>query len=328
MKKLLHTTLKGLFTTGLALFMMLPAMSQREKGGGIITQDQVRQITDIVKPIKDQLERQISGDSRYLAYVDDVKRVEASSSAKERNSLAAKIKEKYSSFFKDTWSALRVDEAGYQNKIRKVFPSDLASGIQFGDFLGFTMNSSSSSKSQALESGPDQCLDVCGIAAGEIISSSVLIAGASGSYGNCYLSTIAMAYSSSQALVGIAETNGYLRNGITIPGTFADDSRTLGVKLSFNLNQGATCIAALGVSYAETRVQTFASNESLVVFAPLIWMTSGSKIKTINENYVLLKKNVSLSKFWAMSKVFSILDGGNMGWSDISNIKWTICEQK
>jgi len=332
MKKQCSTIIKGIFITGLALLFMFPAMAQREKGGGVITQDEVRQITEIVKPIRDQLEKQLTGNATYNNYIEDLKRIHASNSIREKSTLTTQVVQKYTGFFKELWKAAKVDEQSYQQRIRKVFPSDLGSLLQFTDFLDFSLIPPSTISRTIIPNTPpsDKCLDVCSIATGEITSGTTLIADAAGSWGNCFLRTNAWAASGNpfSATAAAAEANGHLVNNIKIPGTFVDDSRNLRVNITYDLRQDSTCLSALGGSYAETRLLTFQSNEALVVYAPIIWYAHASKNKSVVENYVLLKKNVALSNFWSHSGVISILGSGNWCFSDCNNIRWSICEEK
>src|SRR5436190_9407697 len=178
MKKQLSTIGKRILATGFSILMILPVIAQREKGGGIITQDQVRQITELVKPLRDQLEKQLSGNPMYNAYVDDLKKLQASTSIKEKSSLTAQLIATYTGFFKEQWSILSVDEQAYRSKIRSLFPSDLAGALQFDNFLNFSLITPNNIRN-ALSETPalDKCLDVCSMAKGEIIKSSVLVSG-------------------------------------------------------------------------------------------------------------------------------------------------------
>lgn len=331
MKKQLSTILKGILMTGLSVLFIFPVMAQRQKKEiSLLTQDQVKKITDIVKPLKEQFEKQLSGDDRYSAYVEDLKAVHSAKTIKEKTSLTEKIVEKYSPFFKEVWRGARVDEKPYQQKIRQVFPDNIGSLLQFDVFLNFTLlvsTTTTTGKPTAPEpQEPDKCVDVCSIAAGEITGTGTLVGSGGGSYGNCFLRT--SAWSTGAFLGGFSELNGWLRNNITIPGTFPNDARKLRVKKNFELRLEATSFAAIGGGFAQTWIHTQQSSESLVVFAPFIWGSHQVRIKTINENYLLEKKDVATSQFWSYSNTFSVLGSGNWCFSDCSAIKWSICEEK
>ena len=234
--------------------------------------------------------------------------------------------DKYSSFFKNLWGSAKVDERAYQAKIKQVFPDAIARQIQFQSFLSFSFTNSSfvNALNKAFEQpAADKCIDVCGIAAGEIKASSDLITGGAGSYGNCYLNINSWA-----AHYGRNEVWGYLRNGITIPGTFPDDSKHLRVKVTFNLNQNATTFAGGGVGLAESTIRTFQTVETLVVVAPLFWVLSKFNIKTITENYPLLKRSANLSIFNSYSSTLAIGLAGSWSHCSCTSINWSICEEK
>lgn len=333
MKKQL-SILKGLITL-LSFVFLNPAMAQREKGESFITQDQVNKITELVKPIKDQLEKQLSEDETYKAYVEDITALNSAKSFEEKSSFTSRIAEKYAEYFKKVWASANVDERAYQSKIRRLFPADISRLIQFEDFLVFTLNSSTVMPPYIIstvvappppaEPPPsDKCLDICTIAAGEITGTSGLIAGAGGSYGNCFLRTNAW----SAVFGGNNSIFGYLRNNITIPGTLPNDSRKLRVKKSWELAQEATTFAVLGGGYAETKAKTFKSTEYMLVYSPVFFGSHAIKLKTMSEEYLLEKKDVALSLFKTYAQTFSAFISGNWCFSSCSSIKWSICEEK
>ncbi len=325
MKKNHSTILKGIFITGLSVFFIFPAMAQREKREiSLLTKDQVKRITDIVKPLKEQFEKQLSREDLYNNYVEDLKAVHSATTIEDKGYLTAQIAEKYSSFFKDLWSRTSIDVAPYQQQIRQVFPENIASLIQFDAYLNFTLLVSVSTKPMP-ELEPNKCVDVCGIAAGEITGNSSLIAAGGGDYGNCFLKT--SAWGTGAFFAGFSELSGWLRNNITIPGTFPDDTRKLRIKKSYEVRLEATSFAAIGGGYAETRMRTFQSSEYMLVYAPFIWGSHQVRRKTISENYLIEKKNVANSQFRSNSNTVSLFGSGNWCFSDCSNIKWTICEE-
>ena len=328
MKKKFSTIVKRVWITCTILLIVLPAIAQDEKISTLITDDQINKITEIVKPLKDQFNKQLGEDrsGTYQAYLEDVKKLNAAKSEKERNSMANMMTDKYASFFKNLWSSVRVDEKAYQDKIRQVFPDAIGRQVQFQSFLSFSITNSTfiGALNRAFEQpAGDKCIDVCGIAAGEIKASSDLITGGAGSYGNCYLNTNSWA-----AHYGKNEVWGYLRNGITIPGTFPDDSKHLRVKVTFSLNQNATTFAGGGAGLAESTIRTFQNIETLAVYAPLFWVVAKFNIKTITENYPLLKRNVDLSIFKSYSGTMAVGLSGSWSHCSCTSINWSICEEK
>ena len=325
MKKELSTILKGLITL-LSFVFLNPAIAQREKGESLITQDQINKIAELVKPIKEQLEKQLSEDETYQAYVKDITELNSTKSFEEKSSMTKKINEKYSEYFKKVWASANVDERAYQSNIRRVFPDDLSKLITFEPFLVFTLSVSTATATPppADPPPPDKCLDICTIAAGEITGVSGLIAGGGGSYGNCFLRTNAW----SAVFGGNNSIFGFLRNNITIPGTLPNDSRKLRVKKSWELTQEATTFAVFGGGYAETRARTFKSSEYMLVYSPVFFGSHAITKKTMSEEYVLEKKDVAFSIFKNMANTFSAFVSGNWCFSECASIKWTICEEK
>ncbi len=98
MKKQL-SNLKGLITL-LSFVFLNPAIAQREKEESLITKDQINKITELVKPLRDQLERQLSNDETYKAYVQDITELNSIKNFEEKSSITKKINEKYSEYFK------------------------------------------------------------------------------------------------------------------------------------------------------------------------------------------------------------------------------------
>lgn len=316
--------LKGILITGLSVFFISPVTAQKEKGQSLITQDQIRQINEIVKPLRDQFDKQLSQDETYAAYLDDVRKIKEAKSMEEKRSLTAKLDGKYLAYFKKVWSAANIDEKSYQQKIRGVFPDNIGRMIQFEPFLNFSFLISSflSLPPVTQPQEPDKCLDICTIAAGEITGTYDLISGGGGSYGNCFLKT--NAWSSVYGRVGL---NGYLRNNITIPGSFPNDGRKLRIKISYELKQEATSFAAPGVGFAETGLTTYQSSESLLACSPLLGRSHAERTKTVNEEYTLAKNDVAKSIFQTYANVGSFTINGSLSSTECTSIKWTICEE-
>ena len=101
-----HSNLKGLITLFSLLFIG-SAIAQRERGEYLITQDQVNKITDLVKPIQEQLEKQLSEDETYKAYVEDITALNESKNFEEKSSMSSKINEKYLEENYDCYHAAR-----------------------------------------------------------------------------------------------------------------------------------------------------------------------------------------------------------------------------
>lgn len=327
MKKIISTVLKKILITGFTLLLMLPAIAQKEMPA--ITQDQINKITELVKPLKDQLDKQLNADETgtYKAYLEDIQRLNSIVDAKERSSFSNKILEKYSVFFKNIWDAAKVDEKPYQAKIRRVLEGTFGRQIQFHSYLNFDVILSATDPTPlpppVREIVPNKCIDVCTIATGQIAGDASLIAAGGGIYGNCFLATNAWG-----AVVGKSELYGYLRNGITIPGTFPNDSRKLRVKKNFELRQEATSFAALGFSYAETWARTYSTSEYLLSMSPVFFGSTKLNFKTITEQYVIGKADVAKSIVRSYSGATTYGASGAWCHTNCASIKWSICEEQ
>ena len=325
MKKQISIIKKGIWITGMTVFFISPVMAQRERSQSLITQDQINKITEIVKPLKDQLEKQLNADERYKAYVEDVKALNDSKSMEEKKISTERIRENYTEYFNEIWAAANVDEKSYQLRIRRVFPDNLAKLLQFEPFLNFSMSVSTLVSSPPSEPPPpDKCIDICRIAAGEITGTSDLIAAGGGAYGNCFLRTNAWS-----AVFGASHLiSGFLRNNITIPGSFPNDARKLRVIKKYELIQEACTFAVLGGGLAETWARTYQTSEYMLVYSPVIFGSQSIKIKTMSENYLLDKKDVALSLFRTMAQTISAFVSGNWCFSECAAIKWSMCEER
>lgn len=237
--------------------------------------------------------------------------------------MTAKLDAKYLAFFQKIWSDAKIDERSYQQKIRGVFPDTLARLIQFDIFLNFSLQISSFITLPPPPPPPDICLDICTIAAGEINGEGYAIGSGGGSYGNCFLKTNAWA-----GALGLASSNGYLKNNISIPGMLPDDARKLRVKKSYELKQEGTSFAASGGGMAVTKLITHQSAEQLIVIAPLLYMSHRVNRKTMNEEYTLEKRDVAKSAFKISAGGFSVVWSGSWCSIECMAIKWSICEEK
>ena len=327
MKKKCSAILRLICITCLSLFIVLPVMAQKERNQSVVTPDQINKINELVKPVKEQIEKQLNEDKtgNYKAYQEDIKKMNSAKFGKEKSTLTNQIREKYAAFFKEVWANSNVDEKLYQQKIKQAFPDAISSLIQFQPYLNFSI-SKSISKSSPPAPTPlpeDKCIDVCTIAAGEINGTSALISGGGGQYGNCYLKS-----SGWGAAAGKNELNGFLRNNITIPGTLPDDARKLHVRKSYELKMEATSFAVLGFGYAETRANSYQTNEYLFVMSPVIFGASKTLIKSMSEDYLLEKKDVTQSIFKTYAGTMAYFISGNWCYSQFSSIRWSICEEK
>ena len=65
------------FFLGIFFLFAIPAMAQKDNQQSLITQEQINQINEIVKPLKERLESQLNEDrtGNYKAYQDEIKKM-------------------------------------------------------------------------------------------------------------------------------------------------------------------------------------------------------------------------------------------------------------
>jgi hypothetical protein len=327
MKKHFVATVSGIIMLGFCLLTLAPAYAQKVKDPGILSQDQLNKITELVKPVREQIEKQLNEDrsGNYKAYREDLKKLAASSKIDEKRELSNQIIKKYSAFFSEVWKNANVDEKAYQQKIRNLLPGSAGNLIQFGTFLNFSVYQPTPEVAPpaAPPSPKDICTDVCTIASGEITGSSALISGNAGQYGNCFLKTSAWG-----VVAGITYLRGLLKNNCTIPGTFPADSRKLHVRLTYDLKLEASAFSLLGLGSAQANMQSNQSTESLFVGSPFVCGVTKTIHKTINEDYLLDKKDVASSMFKTFAGANGFVISANWSNAEITSIRWTICEEK
>jgi hypothetical protein len=235
---------------------------------------------------------------------------------------------KYQGFFEKAWKQAGVDEKTYQAKIRAVFPGQIAERIQFAPFLGFSIVVEPEKASSAPPPPPRDfiCIkDACAKAAGEVKGSSYLISGGGGNYGQCFVNA-----RSWSAVAAFGEISSTLKDPFSIPGDMPQDSRRLSVTFDYDLKLEATSFAILGTGLATAAVSNrYASNtDQLMVFAPVIFANSRILKKTVHDNYIIEKTQLSQCRISAGSTVMSAVISGSWGNAEANNIRWSVCEIK
>jgi hypothetical protein len=325
MKKYLSSCIK-IYACSVAIMLLTNVKAQKNTDG--ISKEIMDKINAVVKPVREQADKILNEDATgtYKAYQSDVSALNKMKNGPEKSEASMMILKKYASFFKNVWSNLKVDEKAYQAQLRAVFPAAMAERITFQQYLNFSYSNSTNTNPAPppapLPTPENKCIDVCSIAAGEITGEGKLIAAGAGSYGNCYLKV-----NSWGAVLGGNNLYGSLKNNISIPGTLPADSRKLRVRKSFDLKQEAVAFA-LGFGFSETRVTTYQSNEYICAIAPVFFGASKTSTKTITEEYVIEKSEVSKSIIKASANSMVYLFSGSWCYSDCTNIRWSICEEK
>ena len=293
-----------------------------------ITKEQLAQVDKIVRPAKDIVNKLLEQDKTgtYLKYEKDLKSLLELKDPEQKQKLSNGILKNYQSFFNELWEKAAIDEKEYQLKIREVFSPAMAEHIAFEPCLGFTIIISTPPP-PAPEPAPsqeaDKCIDVCPIAIGEVVGTSYLIGGGGGAYGNCFLRANAWG-----AVASFGEIGSGLKNNISIPGTFAADSRRLNVTVEYDLKMEATAFAVLGASMASASVSNGWTREYMMVFSPIIFAKSKIVQRKIQENFIVDKNSIAIYNISAGSSVLNMVISGSWGRAEATNIRWTICETK
>jgi hypothetical protein len=306
-------------------FFLIVKTASAQKDQVTVPKKTIDKINEIVKPLKEQLNNLLEKDETgvYKAYQTDVAQIIEMKDDAEKQMATENIQKKYIDFFQKMWASIDVNEKEYQQQIRNAFPNGWGEMVEFGSFLNFIFKSSKKTSFPPKPSLPEnKCIDVCPGAVGEIKGDPGIISSGGGSFGNCFLKAHGWS-----AVFGKNELYANLRNNITIPGTFPSDSRLLRVKKRYDLTQSVTSFALLGFGYAETRMQTYVSNEYMFVMSPVIFVASKYEAKTIWEEYLMPKTSIAQSLFRSYAGTFSVYLSGNWCLTECTNIQWSVCEE-
>ncbi len=290
-----------------------------------ITKEQMNQINQITQPAKDITDAILAKDKTgtYARFQKELQVLRETKNLEQRRALTQKILSTYESFFANVWKEAGIDEKSYQAKIREVFPVNMRETIQFGSYLGFSMVTPPTTAPPPAPPPADKCVDVCSIAIGSLTGSNYLISGGGGNYGNCYANANAWG-----AVAAFGEISSSLKNNITIPGTFIDDTRRLSVSISYDMKIEATAFAVLGTSVASASVGNGWTRQYMMLFSPIIFATHRLEQSTIQENFIVDKKAIGNYNINAGSSVLNVAISGSWGTAEANNIRWTVCETK
>ena len=295
-----------------------------------ITKEQLAQVDEIVSPAKAVINKLLEQDETgtYLQYEKDLKSLMEVKGLEQKRRLTNKILKNYQPFFNALWEKAAIEEKEYQLKIREVFSPAMAEHIAFDPYLGFTIIISTPPPAPAPapipSQEPDKCVDVCPIAIGEVIGDSYLISGGGGAYGNCFIRANAWG-----TVASFGEINSRLKNNISIPGTFAADSRRLNVTVEYDIKVEATAFAVLGASIASASVGNGWTKEYMMVFSPIIFAKSKIVQRKIQENFIVEKNSIADYNISAGSSVMNAaIISGSWANAEATNIRWSVCETK
>ncbi|MBO9592966.1 MAG: hypothetical protein J7599_08650 [Niabella sp.] len=100
----------------------------------------MKKISEIVAPVTETLRKLMEAEpDMYKGYQVAIKAVADAKTTDERKSKAEYVSKAYYPFIKKIWAEAKVDEPGYQEKIKALFPSDQRELIKFDEFLRFQL---------------------------------------------------------------------------------------------------------------------------------------------------------------------------------------------
>ncbi|MDZ4795300.1 MAG: hypothetical protein SGI83_13550 [Bacteroidota bacterium] len=306
-----------------------------------ITKELEARIIETVKPVLEQIEKLLSedGSGNYALYKDEVRKVNEAKSADEKMLLLQKIQKNFYPFIKSIWDQAKIDDNQYQQKIKGLFPDHLKETIRFKEFLNFTISSSSQKPIPPPPPKPSNtCVDantlfkgLFGIDGGAIGSVQVQVAPARPP------SPAEIVVGAGAAIIGFYRGQGWIRNTITIPGTFPSDSRSLRSKKTFDWRGTASAASIAGCSWSTVAYSSApndtdfrSSGEIYTAVAPVIFLCIFTKKASKTEEAVFSKTDLTGLQFGLTcygSATSSIFLSHAHAHSAAAIIKWEVCEE-
>ncbi len=100
----------------------------------------VKKISEIVAPVTEDLRKLMEASpDMYKGYQVAIKAIADAKTTDEKKSKTEYVVKAYYPFIKKIWQEAKVDEPGYQEKIKALFPSDVRELIKFDEFLRFQL---------------------------------------------------------------------------------------------------------------------------------------------------------------------------------------------
>jgi len=309
-----------------------------------ITKEIEAQIIEIVKPVKDQIEKLYKEDAsgNYAAYVADIEKLSKITDNKEKISMAQKIQKKYYSFVKKIWDQAKIDEASYKQKFINLFPSNVKETIRFGDFLNFTMGSSNQKPTPPPAPPAPAPTNICvnantlfrgtfGVDGGAIGGTRVIVAPANPP------SPPEIVAGADAAILGIYRCQGWLHNTVSMPGTFPLDTKLLRATKKIDWNGDGCAFTILGCAWSTFAYTTdpnttdfSVSGEIYSIVAPVTFLQILTKRTSKTEETLIPKTDLRTVQFGitcyasASSSIFLSFGTAN---SSCALWKWDICEE-
>ncbi len=307
-----------------------------------ITKEIETQIIEIVKPVKDKIEKLFNEDltGNAKAYRDDLEKISKITDAKEQTLQLQNVQKKYYAFIKGIWAQAKINDADYQQKLKSIFPSKIRETIRFGDFLNFKMGGSyqKDPPPPAPPAPAGICVDAnamfrgtFGVDGGAIGGTRVIVAPARPP------SPAEIVASATTAIVGIYRSQGWLHNTISIPGTFPIDSKLIRSKKTFSWRGTGTAFTFLGCSWSTVAFSTNPDSDDFSnggeihsVVAPVTFIQGIDEQTTMAEESLIPKTDLHGIQFGITcyaSASASIFLSFATSTSSCALTKWEICEE-
>ncbi len=354
-----HSFSRFLFLLG-ALFLTMAVQAQKEKNveqvkalpksKQHITKEVETRLTELMLPVKQTLEKLLNEDAtgNYKAYKDDIQRLDAITNSQDKVKHLEKMQKKYYAFIKNTWAQAKIDEAGYQQKIKNLFPADQKETIRFNEFLNFTMSSPQKPTPPAPPPPPPPppamppniCINAnannffrgsFGMDGGAIGSTHVVVAPANPP------SPAEIVSVAGSGIVGFYRSQGWIRNTLSVPANFPSDYRVLRSTKRFDWLGMASAVTIAGVCWSTVAYTTTPNTpdftdggEMHTAVAPVIWFCTFTKRASKTEEKIFTKDNTTGYQFGITcyaSATASIYLSYAHAHSAAAIWKWDICEE-
>lgn len=303
-----------------------------------ITPEIEKQIVDIVKPVKEKIEKLFNEDITGTAktYASDMEKINKITDVTDKMQQLKNLEKKYYPFIKNTWALAKIDEADYQQKLRSIFPSHVKETIRFGEFLNFSM-SSGNQKPAPPPAPVNICVDANAMFAGSFATGGGPIGGARVQVAPARPPSPAEIVTSTNSVaLGVFAAQGWIRNTISIPGTFPLDAKSVRSKKTFDWRGNATAFTFLGCSWATVAFSTNPDSDFSVggethsIVTPVTFILWINERTAMTEETVIPKTNLPAIRFgitcFASSSTSLFLSFSHSS-STCALTQWQVCEE-
>lgn len=310
----------------------------------------VNSLNDLFLPVRQQLEEVIAKDKsgNFVKYKEAVEKLKKTDNPKEYEANIRQIQDEFYPYIKTIWEKAAIDEKKYRVAILNCFPEKLRDGIQFTEFLNFTVGPSQKPEPPAPDPAPApapslKCVNVHDHMQGAFAVEGLIAGGVNVRIRPSENGSRAMAMVNAKSIsTGAYLGQGWLFNNITIPGTFAADYKAVEYSTELSWFGNATAIAVLGgtsatigwTTNALSEDYTDAGGEVFTAVAPVLFISSVIKTRTQIRVQLLQKSQMKELNFGAscfgQSKSFligSLSYGSSISDIGISPNNWRACEK-